>query len=62
MENYKENICKGCIYDDAGDLSVGINGGCTHDSLYDDDGNIIDEVNDLICSYMLNGCPLKETE
>ena len=55
-----ENSCINCIHFDSGDESVGLPAGCTHDSLYDENENLIDEANDLICSYMINGCPLKE--
>lgn len=55
-----QNSCYDCIHFDCGDESVGLLAGCTHDSIYDEDGNLIDEANDLICSYMVNGCPLKE--
>lgn len=53
--------CKGCIYYESGDYSVGLQDGCTHDMLYDEDENIIDEINDLITAYMRGYCPLKET-
>lgn len=62
MKNHTENSCKGCSYYEVGDESVGLNAGCTHDSLYNEDEEIIDEMNDIICDYMLNGCPLKETK
>lgn len=55
-----ENSCYDCIHFDCGDESVGLLAGCTHDSLYDENGNLIDEANDLIFSYMIHGCPLKE--
>ena len=54
--------CKSCIYYETGDDSVGMQSGCTHDILYDKNGNIIDEMNDLIVNYMSNDCPLKESE
>lgn len=52
--------CKNCVYFEAGDSSVGLLDGCTHDILYDENDDIIDEVNDLITIYMMGNCPLKE--
>ena len=58
-EKFK-NVCKECVFHESGDTSVGLQAGCGHESLYDDNG-IIDEVNDQIIDYMSSGeCPLKE--
>lgn len=40
--------CRNCVWFEEGDLSIGLNQGCTHPILYDEDENIIDEVEDLI--------------
>jgi len=49
-DDVKNNIerCNQCIHWEYGDSSVGEFDGCSHPILYDDDGIISDEMNDLI--------------
>lgn len=49
-----ELTCKDCIHHESGNLSVGINEGCTHPILYDEEGNIIEEVESLILDCLSN--------
>lgn len=45
------NRCEQCIfYDSPG--GYGHNGGCGHEILFDDNGELIEEVNDLVCEAM----------
>ena len=54
-------ICDGCKWYDNGDSSAGLESGCTHDFLYDNENNFIEEHNNIIVDYMaMNKCPLKE--
>ena len=52
--------CMTCAYYESGDSSIGLNKGCTHPILYDEDGNIIDEIDDMIveCLNDPNHCIL----
>lgn len=46
--------CRDCEWYETGDQSIGIDDGCTHPILYDEQGSIIDEVNDMIIECMEN--------
>lgn len=46
--------CENCSWYVERDLSIGEDAGCIHPILYDDDGNIIDEVNDMIIECLDN--------
>jgi hypothetical protein len=46
--------CRDCTYYESGDSSIGLNDGCTHPILYDEEGNIIDEVESLILDCINN--------
>jgi len=46
--------CIGCVHYESGDDSVGLNEGCTHPILYDEDGNIIDDIEVLILDCLSN--------
>ena len=43
-----ELTCKDCAWYEEGDSSIGLNTGCTHPILYDENGDIIDEAESLI--------------
>lgn len=49
-----EITCKDCVYYESGDSSVGLNEGCVHPILYDEEGNIIDEAESLILDCINN--------
>lgn len=54
-------MCKNCIYYECGDFEVGLDEGCTHDSLYDESDNLIPEKVAMVERYMSEQqCPLKE--
>lgn len=46
--------CKDCIWHENQDVSVGISYGCCHPILYDDFGEIIDEINEAIIECINN--------
>lgn len=46
--------CKDCNWYEEADYSVRLDAGCTHPILYDDEGNIIDDVNDMIIECLEN--------
>lgn len=46
--------CNDCTWYESGDSSIGLNEGCTHPILYDEEGNIIDEVESLILACLSN--------
>lgn len=53
---FEGSICVGCIYHEVDYCSDG----CVHESLYDDEGNIIEYMNDIIIDFMSdNDCPLR---
>jgi hypothetical protein len=54
VDNGKNASCKMCVWNEEGDSSIGLNSGCTHPILYNENGNIIDEANDLIIECIFN--------
>lgn len=46
--------CKDCTWYEEGDSSIGLNAGCTHPILYDEDDNVIDEAESLILDCLSN--------
>lgn len=49
-----ELTCKDCTWYEQGDSSIGLNEGCTHPVLYDEDENIIEEAECLILECLSN--------
>lgn len=54
--------CKNCVWNEEGDSSIGLNAGCTHPILYDEEENLISEMESLIleCLSEPNHCTLLE--
>ncbi|WP_346938297.1 hypothetical protein [uncultured Clostridium sp.] len=49
-----EFTCKDCVWFEIGDDGIGLNEGCTHPILYDEDDNIIEEAESLILDCLSN--------
>lgn len=53
-------ICKNCVYEKYENIEAAIDEGCTHCSLFDEEGNLIPEKVAMVENYMLDeNCPLK---
>lgn len=49
-----EVTCNACTWNESGDDSIGVGSGCTNDALYDENGELIPDMNDLILDCISN--------